>query len=75
MPSKVQVVRTPGTHAKNQLMGSIMKTVSAITLLLLLSACAGQDRRQDRREDRRSEVQSTQQVAANSAIEYAIRQI
>lgn len=52
-----------------------MKTLSAITLLLFLSACAGQERRQDRREDRRSEVQSTQQVAAIQAVEHAIRYV
>lgn len=51
-----------------------MKTVSAITLLLFLSACAGQERRQDRREDRRSEVQSIQQVAASHAVEIGILQ-
>lgn len=47
-----------------------MKTVGLLSLVLLLTACAGHDRRQDRREDRRdyrAEVQMMQQVATAPA--------
>ena len=47
-----------------------MKTVGLLSLVLLLTACAGHDRRQDRREDRRdnrTEMQMQQQVASAEA--------
>ena len=47
-----------------------MKTVGLLSLVLLLTACAGHERRQDRREDRRdyrAEVQMMQQVATAPA--------
>lgn len=34
-----------------------MKMLTLMSLVVLLSACAGHDRREDRREDRRSELQ------------------
>ena len=44
-----------------------MKTMTLVGLVILLSACAGQDRREDRREDRRSELQTTQPASMLSA--------
>lgn len=49
-----------------------MKTVGLLSLVLLLTACAGHDRRQDRREDRRdyrTEVQTQQQIAIAPAVQ------
>lgn len=34
-----------------------MKILTLMSLAILLTACAGHDRREDRREDRRSELQ------------------
>lgn len=44
-----------------------MKAMALVSLVVLLSACAGHDRREDRREDRRSELQSTQPASMLSA--------
>lgn len=44
-----------------------MKVLGMVGIVMLLSACAGQDRREDRREDRRSEIQTVQPLAAASS--------
>lgn len=49
-----------------------MKTMALVGLVVLLSACAGQDRREDRREDRRSELQTTQPASMLSATQVAL---
>lgn len=48
-----------------------MKTAGLLSLVLLLTACAGHERREERREDRRdyrSEVQMQQQIAIAPAV-------
>lgn len=49
-----------------------MKTMALVGLVLILSACAGQERREDRREDRRSEIQTTQPASMLSATQTAL---
>lgn len=49
-----------------------MKTLTLVGLVVLLSACAGHDRREERREDRRSELQTTQPASMLSATQIAL---
>lgn len=52
-----------------------MKTLGIVSLIFLLTACAGHERREDRREDRRSEVQTLQAPASMlSAVQVALPQ-
>lgn len=49
-----------------------MKAIALVSLVVLLSACGGYDRREDRREDRRSELQTTQPASMLSATQVAL---
>lgn len=53
-----------------------MKVIALVSLVLMLSACAGYDRREDRREDRRddrrSELQTNQPATMLSATQDAL---
>ena len=49
-----------------------MIAIALVSLVVLLSACAGYDRREDRREDRRSELQTNQPASMLSATQFAL---
>lgn len=49
-----------------------MKVTVLVSLVVLLSACAGHERREERREDRRSELQTTQPASMLGAAQVAL---
>ena len=50
-----------------EMKGNRMKALGIVGIVLLLTACAGEERREDRREDRRSEVQTVQPLASTTS--------